>query len=123
MQVILSSFSINVEKKKNYTIVFHDSKCFSWSIFLIKDIIISIIILLAFIAGWFFYKRRKKSLAVAGIPINSTKESVPTVSAPPVSTESNSIVSETAKPIVVKKIVDEYKSSVFLFGDMQVFDK
>jgi two-component SAPR family response regulator len=86
-------------------------------------IIISIIILLAFIAAWFFYKRRKKGLAVAGIPINSTKESVPTVSAPPVSTESNSIVSETAKPIVVKKIVDEYKSSVFLFGDMQVFDK
>ena len=84
-----------------------------------KSIYIVILILLAVVGtGGFIYVRRKKQAAIAVIPAIHHTEPAPTVSADPVI-----VVPDAVKPVSGKKMIEECKSSIFLFGDMQVFDK
>jgi len=84
-----------------------------------KSIYVVILILLAVLGtGWFIYSRRKKKTASNPATVIHTTEPVPVVPTHPVA-----VVSEAFKPVPEKKIIEECTSSIFLFGDMQVFDK
>jgi two-component SAPR family response regulator len=89
-----------------------------------KSIYIIISILLAaVVGGWFIYTRRRKqhAFAVAAADLNTeTTSTVPTSS---VSANPDAIISDPVRPVAEKKMIEECKSSIFLFGDMQVFDK
>ncbi|TCC99589.1 galactose oxidase [Pedobacter hiemivivus] len=84
-----------------------------------KNVFIVILMLLAAVGiGWFIYVRRKKRAAVAIKPIIQNTNPIAVVP-----TSAVNVVADPLKPVSEKKMVEECKSSIFLFGDMQVFDK
>jgi two-component SAPR family response regulator len=84
-----------------------------------KNVFIVILTLIAAVGiGWFMYVRRKKGRAVVITPVIHNADPISVISA-----NSGAVVSDPVKPVAEKKVVEECKSSIFLFGDMQVFDK
>lgn len=83
-----------------------------------KVFIIVLILLVTAGTGWFIYTKRKKRGPALITSIVHNTEPIP-VAAINVDT----VVPDDVKPIAEKKVIEECKSSIFVFGDMQVFDK
>lgn len=79
--------------------------------------LVVLILLPVIAAGWFIFSRRKKRAAIEPITAPATPAFVSPVDQ--LATSGANLI----KPAITKKVTDEFKSSVFLFGDMQVFDK
>lgn len=80
-----------------------------------KNIYVILFVLLTVItAGCLIYVRKKKRSVIE--PMAASVEPSLTAAVIPAATEST-------KPVVSKEVTENFKSSIFLFGDMQVFDR